>query len=225
MKNFPAFVEKILPGLAIVTAVAIAMTGCQSTSVSADTSSKDVSSQSEPVPVVAPAGSVLRVRLDQALDTERSRPGDRFTGTLESALMADGKEVLPKDTIVDGHVLNAHPSGRLKGRAVLSITLDSVQVDGNSLSVSTGVVTRVSGRHRKRNWALIGGGSGAGALTGALVAGPVGAAIGAGSGAAAGTVGAIVTGKKEVSMPAESLAGFTLKNPLVVQSLNTPANR
>lgn len=220
MKIFPAFNEKILPGLALAATLAFALTGCQSTSVSADTSSQSVR-----VPVVAPAGSVLRVRLDQALDTERSRPGDRFSGTLESPLIADGKEVLAKSTIVEGHVLNAHPSGRLKGRAVLSITLDSVQVDGNTLSVSTGAVTRVSGAHRKRNWTWIGGGSGTGALTGALVAGPVGAAVGAGSGAAAGTVGAIVTGKKQVSMPAESLAGFTLKDPLVVQSANASATQ
>jgi hypothetical protein len=137
--------------------------------------------------------------------------------------MADGKEVLAKSTIVQGHVLSAHPSGRLKGRAVLSITLDSASVNGNTLSLSTGTVTRVSAPHLKRNWTLIGGGSGAGAATGAVVAGPVGAAIGAGSGAVAGTVGAIVTGKKQVSMPAESLAGFTLKNPLVVQSSNAPA--
>lgn len=218
MKNFPASIQKILPGLALLAIGALS--GCQSTSVSANTAS-----QSSQVPVVAPAGSVLRVRLDQALDTERSRPGDRFTGTLASALMADGNEVLPKSTIVHGHVLSSHPSGRLKGRAVLSLTLDSCQWRGRTVSLSTGTVSRVGTRHRKRNFAWIGGGSGAGALTGALIAGPVGAAIGAGSGAAAGTLGAVVTGKKQVSMPAESLAGFTLKNPLVVQRLIAPSEK
>jgi len=135
---------------------------------------------------------------------------------LDSPLMADGKEVLPKGTIVGGHVLSAHASGRLKGRAVLSLTLDSCESNGSAVPVSTTTVVRVSGRHRKRNWALIGGGSGAGALTGGLVAGPIGAAVGAGSGAAAGVVGAAVTGKKQVSMPAETAVGFTLKGPLAL---------
>jgi hypothetical protein len=82
--------------------------------------------------------------------------------------------------------------------------------------LSTTTVARESGRHRKRNWSLIGGGSGAGALTGGLVAGPVGAAIGAGSGAAAGVAGAAITGKKQVSMPAETAVSFTLKDPLAL---------
>jgi hypothetical protein len=206
MKYFPALTGKILPAaLAFVS-----LAGCQSASVSANTAAPPR------VPVVAPAGSVLRVRLDQTLDTERNRPGDRFTGVLDLPLLADGKEVLPRGTIIQGHVLSSRASGRLKGRAVLSLTLDSCELSGSTVPLSTTTVVRVSGRHRKRNWTLIGGGSGTGALTGGLVAGPVGAAVGAGSGAAAGIVGAAVTGKKQVSMPAETSVGFTLRDPLAL---------
>jgi hypothetical protein len=213
MKNFPASMEKIL----LVASAVVTLAGCQSTSVSANADSRQLSSQvSSQVPVVAPAGSVLRVRLDQALDTKRSRPGDRFSGVLDSPLSVDGNNILPKGTIVEGHVLNVHSSGRLKGRAALVLTLDSCQRDGRTLALSAGTAARVSGRHRKRNWALIGGGSGTGALVGGVVAGPVGAVVGAGSGAVAGTVGAAISGKKEVSIPAESVVGFTLKNALVV---------
>jgi hypothetical protein len=208
MKYFPALTGNIL-----LAAAALAMlAGCQSVSVSANSKIGTDSKPVQQVPVVAPAGSVLRVRLDQALDTERSRPGDRFTGELVSPVSASGNEVLPKGTIVEGHVLNAHPSGRLKGRAELSLVLDSCQFGGRTVRIETNPVTRVSRRHRKRNLTLIGGGSGAGALIGGLVAGPAGAVIGAGSGAAAGTAGAFVTGKKQVSMPAETVVGFTLQH-------------
>ncbi len=206
MNYFPALTGKILPA----TLVFLSIAGCQSASVSADTAAPPR------VPVVAPAGSVLRVRLDQTLDTERNRPGDRFTSVLEFPLVADGKEILPKGTIIQGHVLYARASGRLKGRAELSLTLDSCELSGSLIPLSTSTVVRVSGRHRKRNWTLIGGGSGAGALTGGLVAGPVGALVGAGSGAAVGTVGATISGKKQVSMPAETAVGFTLKGPLAL---------
>jgi hypothetical protein len=73
---------------------------------------------------------------------------------------------------------------------------------------------RISGRHRRRNIALIGGGSGVGALIGGLAGGGTGALIGGGAGAAAGTAGAVVTGKKQTGLPAESLVVFHLRKPL-----------
>ena len=210
-KDFPALPMKIL----LAPVLAMALLGCHEASVSA-VGTNTVSNPPAPPPLVAPAGSVLRVRLDQALDTGRSRSGDRFSGVLDSPLYADGTQVLEKGTVVHGHVMYSHPSGRLKGRAVLSLTLDSCEVGGREIALSVNPVTRESGRHRKRNWTWIGGGSGTGALIGGLVGGPVGALAGAGSGAAAGTAGAAITGRKQVGMPAESLAGFTLKNPLVI---------
>jgi hypothetical protein len=44
----------------------------------------------------------------------------------------------------------------------------------------------------------------------------VGAAVGAGAGAVAGTVGAAVTGKKQVVIPAETVVRFTLGAPVRV---------
>jgi len=205
MNNFRSVTQKILP----VAVVLAGLAGCQRAPVAAEASSKQNLTR---VPVVAPAGSVLRVRLDQALDTKRSRPGDRFTGVLDSPLVANRQEVLPKGTIVEGHVLNARASGRLKGRAVLSLTLDSCIWNGRNVPLTTKNIARTSTSHKKRNWALIGGGSGTGALVGGLVAGPVGAAAGAGSGAAVGTAGAALSGRKNVAMPAESVVSFTLRN-------------
>jgi len=201
----------ILPAAMFV----VSLSACHEAPVSANAGIAPKASP-QPVALVAPAGSVLRVRLDQALDTSRNRPGDRFTGALESPVFGEGREVLQQGTVVHGHVMASRPSGRLKGRAILTLTLDSCEVNGQEVALSVSPVTRVSGRHRKRNWTWIGGGSGAGALIGGLVGGPVGALAGAGSGAAAGTAGAAVTGKKEVYMPAESLTGFTLKNALIL---------
>lgn len=245
-KVFPVTTGKIL----LAAMVLAGLEGCQNASVSASNGSNSnpvaasatgapadsagwhpiaananakTNAEERPTPVVVRAGSMLRVRVDRELNTKYSRPGDRFTGVLESPVVAGGTVVLPKGTVVGGHVLTAHPSGRLKGRAVLSITLDTCRVSGREIAVSTSPLTRVSGSHRKRNWALIGGGSGTGGLVGGLVAGPVGLLAGAASGAVAGTAGAVLTGKKEVLLPAESVAGFTLRSPLTVQ-LNGRAN-
>jgi hypothetical protein len=166
------------------------------------------------VRLTAPVGTPARVRLNNALRTSVTRPGDRFTGVLTAPIMSGGGTLVPRGATVTGLVRTSQPSGRLKGRAVLSLALDSVQVGGRSIPLSTDNLVRTSGRHRGRNIALIGGGSGTGALIGGLAGGGVGALIGAGAGAAAGTAGAVITGKKQTGLPAESVVVFRLRKPL-----------
>ena len=71
--------------------------------------------------------------------------------------------------------------------------------------------------HKKRDIVAIGGGSALGALIGGIAGGGKGAAIGAGAGAGAGTAGAALTGKKEISLPAESRLIFRLSRAATVR--------
>lgn len=168
------------------------------------------------IAVTVPSGTPIQVRLNHSLSTDRNRPGDRFEGVLQSPLAVDGRVLAGKGSVVRGFVRDASPSGRLKGRAVLTLALDSIDVHGRTFAIRTGVNTRVSAAHKKRNLKWIGGGSGTGALIGAVAGGGVGAAIGAGAGAAAGLTGAVVTGRRQVRVPAESLMTFRLQQPLTI---------
>lgn len=163
-----------------------------------------------------PAGTELAVRLDHAVSTDRNRPGDRFSGVLAVPVKVGEGVVVPRGALVSGVVRNAAPSGRLKGRALLSLAVNRMEWGGHSYRVETGPVARASAGHKKRNWTLIGGGSGVGALIGGVASGGAGALIGAGAGAAAGTVGAAFTGRKQVRIPAESVLTFRLREPLTV---------
>jgi len=173
-----------------------------------------------PQPAVAalnvPVGTVFDVRLDQAIDTRRNRPGDRFDATLRDAVVVDNRIMIPRGTRFSGHVVDSRASGRLKGHAELSISLDSFQMGGREYEIRTSHVARASGGHKKRNWWIIGGGSGVGSAIGAVAGGPAGALIGAGAGAGAGTAGAVITGKKQVRLPAETLLSFTLREPVAM---------
>ncbi len=164
--------------------------------------------------IVIPKGTALHVRIDESLDTKRNRAGDQFRASLAESIVLEGKTIVPKGTLFVGHVTESEASGRLEGRAVLALTLDSFELAGKDYPVHTGSIDRVSANHKKRNIEMIGGGAGVGALIGGLAGGGKGALIGAGAGAGAGTATAAATGKKEVAVAAESLLSFPLKAPV-----------
>lgn len=126
LKIFPMAILKILP-VGLLVAV---LTGCH-------TSSASVEASTTRNPVVAPAGTVLRVRLKQTLETGRSRPGDRFSGTLESGVVAGSLEILPKGTKVEGHI---EPAEGHNGHPVLALTLDGYEREGRWYALSTRIV-------------------------------------------------------------------------------------
>jgi hypothetical protein len=165
---------------------------------------------------VIPAGTEIHVRLDRTLDTKRDRAGRLFGATLASPVLVDGRVIVPSGTAFEGRVVEAKESGRLKGRAVLGLALVSFHLNGATYSIETGPTVRTSHSHKRRNLALIGGGSGGGAAIGAIAGGGPGALIGAGAGAAAGVTTAFITGKKNVRLPAETPLYFSLRNQVQV---------
>jgi hypothetical protein len=167
--------------------------------------------------VSLPAGTAVRVRLVEAVDTDNDHSGDVFTATLDSPLVIGKDVVVPRGARFQGRVTSSDPSGRLKGRAYLALTLDSFDLNGQKYVLRTNTVERVSDPHKKRNWMLIGGGSGVGAAIGAIAGGGKGAAIGAAAGAGAGTAGAAATGKMQVRLPAETPLTFSLSKPVPVK--------
>ena len=169
-----------------------------------------------PAALAIPAGAPLEVRVDENLNTRRNHAGDGFDATLANAVVVSGQTVLPAGTRFHGHVTRSQPSGRLKGHAVLVLTLDGFRIEGRRYRIRTNQVERESGGHRKRDEVSIGGGAGFGAAMGGIAGGGVGAAIGAAAGAGAGTVGAAITGKKEIGVRAESLMRFRLETPVAL---------
>jgi hypothetical protein len=167
-------------------------------------------------PVTIPDGTSLSVILDQTLSSGGNRSGDKFTATVSDPVIVNGKAIIPKDAHVEGHVVDANASGRLKGVARLVVALDSVEVDGKNYDIQTSDISRVGRNHNKRNAEFIGGGAGAGALIGGLAGGGKGALIGAAAGAGAGTGAAAYTGKQDVRLPAETRMSFRLTKPVTI---------
>jgi hypothetical protein len=169
-------------------------------------------SETREAPIVIPAGTRIEVRLAQTLDTKYARPGDRFSATLDNPILTGNRVIVPRGTPFEGAVVESRSSGRFRGRAVLVVRLRSFRLNGVTYPIATSPDTTVSGNHKKRNLAFMGGGPAAGAGIGALAAGGAGALIGAGAGAVAGTTTALITGKKNVRLPVESRMVFSLSS-------------
>jgi len=169
-----------------------------------------------PDPVTVPEATAIHVTLNNAIASDRNRPGDHFEATVSEPVVINGKTVIPEGARATGLVVDAHPSGRLMGRARLQVALEAVELNGSRYQIRTYSDARVGGRHKKRNLALIGGGAGGGMLIGAVAAGGKGALIGGPIGAGAGTVAALATGKKDVHLPAETRLTFNLADPVAV---------
>ncbi|MFQ5694944.1 MAG: hypothetical protein ACE5HB_03055 [Terriglobia bacterium] len=167
--------------------------------------------------IVLPVGTELQVRLNTGLNSKDNKAGDTFSGVLNQAVVAGEKVAIPKGADVKGRVTKTVPSGRLKQRAELWVTLTSVSVGGRSYQVSTDTAGHEEGSKTKRNILFIGGGSGTGAAIGGATGGGKGAGIGAAIGAGAGTAAAMLTGKREVKFPAETVLAFQLEEALRVR--------
>jgi len=164
-----------------------------------------------------PAGTTLSVRLIDSLSSAKNRVGEPFAASVDVPVVVGGKTVVPRGARVNGEVVSAVASGRLRTPAKLYLKLVSIEINGRTYPLSTGFTGRTEKSHAQRNVAAIGGGAAAGAIIGAIAGGGKGAAIGSVAGAGAGTAGATATGKKDVEYPSERLLRFTLKNALTVQ--------
>src|SRR3989441_11373374 len=141
---------------------------------------------SSPPPMMVPKQTPIHITLNQTLASNRRKPGQHFEATVSEPVMLDGKTVIPRGAKVEGRVVDAHPSGRLMGRARLRMALDAVQVNGQTYDIRTASYAREGSAHKKRNLLWIGGGAGGGAFISALAGGGGGGLIRRGPGGGGG---------------------------------------
>jgi hypothetical protein len=154
------------------------------------------------VTAVLPVGTPIRVTLDQTLDTHRTKAGDAFSAKVSEPIMLNGMVMVPAGSSLQGHVLRVSEPRRIKGRPVIQLKTESLQLpDGQSYAINASVVdtNRVNGTHvddegriiggtrTKRDNIELGAGTGAGSIVGVIAAGARGTLIGAGAGAGVAT--------------------------------------
>ncbi len=170
-----------------------------------------------PKPIVIPSGTRFEVRLLDPISSADNKSGDTFKAALEQDLVADGKIVVPRGSTVTGRLMGVKASGRVEGRAAMSITLTEVMIGETAYPIQTNTLSFEAEKTTKQDATKVGIGAGVGAIIGAIAGGGKGAAIGAAVGGGAGTATVLATKGKEVKFALEDKFSFVLSNDLTVK--------
>lgn len=167
--------------------------------------------------VMVPAGTVLRVQLENSIASDSSRLEDVVRGHLVAPIVVDGRTVVPTNSPVVGHVTQAVRSGKVKGLARIGVRFDSLTADDDRYAIRTRQWTKIAPSTKGKDAAKIGLPAAGGAIVGGIVGGKKGAAIGAGAGGGAGTAVVMTTGGKEVRLGRGAVLYVRLDRPLSVR--------
>jgi hypothetical protein len=169
--------------------------------------------------------SLLRLRLNDSLNSKNANVGDQFRSTVVDPVYVRGLQVIPSTSIVTGHVTHVTRAGRKSNAGSLNVAFTSVQLpNGKSYPLNGSLATSGSadnedevkgGSSKKRNVAFVAGG----AVVGGLINGVAGAGIGAG----AGIAGALLKKGKEAEVKPGTEFNIILNKQLVLPEYK-PAN-
>lgn len=171
-------------------------------------------------PVVVPAGTTIRVRVNRVLASDKLTAGDHFDGIVSNDVTAGGYVAIPRGASVQGVVVDSKSSGAISGRGELSLQLTSISMGGKVYPVISDVWQQ-SGPDKTGHTIANAAGLGiVGALIGGIAGRGAGAAIGAGVGAGAGVAASAATPKGQVVIPPEGMVTFNLAQPANVATVS-----
>jgi hypothetical protein len=173
-----------------------------------------------PATLTLPAGTIIRVRVDEWLSSDRNLPGDIFSAVLDQPIVVDGWVIARRGQAESGKVAVAKKSGQGSASSQLGVQLsDLTLVDGQQLPLQTEMQqTSAGSKSSGRDAAVIGTTTGVGAAIGAVADGGPGAAVGAGLGVVAGIAGVMATRGRPTVIPPETVLSFRLQAPVTIST-------
>lgn len=164
-----------------------------------------------------PAGTIMKIRMIDAVDSEVSQLGQTFQASLDEPIVGpDGETLVGRGADIVAKLVEDKQSGKISGRTELTLDLVSMRVGGRMVDLTTEEVTTSSDSRTGKSAKVIGGTAAVGAILGGIFGGGKGAAIGATSGAGAGTAVQVLTKGQRVKIPSETRLSFTLQNAVKI---------
>lgn len=175
------------------------------------------------------ANQVMRVRLNDELNSEKARIGDTFTSTLVDPVYSKtGLLLAPQGSTLSGRVINVQRAQKNGKPAVLDVQFTSLHLPNGYRRALNGSLTDLESstgtsdnegsvtahKTSRRKLKFIGGGAAGGAVIGAIAGGGKGLAIGAGVGAITGAITGRVKKGHEVKVKSGTEFGVILNAPV-----------
>lgn len=179
-----------------------------------------------------PANTIIRVRLNEPLNSGTARIGDRFSANVvEPVYAGSGVEVVPVGSKVWGRVTQVNRAQKRRPGNI-TVAFNSIGLPNGRTTVINGSLTTLQaddvnsdnegtvkgGSNQKRDAVFIGGGAATGAIIGAIAGGGKGAAIGGILGGALGTGARVFEKEKEAEVKSGTEFGVILN-----RSVSLPA--
>jgi hypothetical protein len=180
-----------------------------------------------PTPVTIESGTVLNIRMIDAVDTAKNHAGDSFRATLDSPITVGDKVIIPEGADVVGRIAELKDAGHFAGKPELALELASLSVNGRKYTLHTNQYSRAGKSRGSSTAKKVGTGAAIGAVIGGIAGGGKGAAIGAAAGAGMGGGVQAATKAEQVRVESEALLSFRLESPLTlmpVKNIQRPRN-
>ena len=164
------------------------------------------------------AGTKIRLRMDNEINSKVSSTGDTFTATISEPVKVRETVVLPIGTVIEGRVTGVKRAAFGGRNGSLTILFETMRLPGGERRAINGVpVNRLTAKSAQPlNVLTVAGGTALGAIFGAVSKAENGALIGAAIGTGAGAGIAFIRKGKDVRIRAEEEFEIELTRKVVL---------
>jgi len=164
-------------------------------------------------PIVVPEGTVIPVELLNRLSTKTIKEGDNVYARTIFPISIDNQIVIPVGTNVQGKIKAAERPGRVKGKASLTLSFQTMilpngvklpiygSLGGSDTGTREGEATIKGESTKGKDAGDIAKAGATGGIIGGVIRGKKGAAIGGGAGAGVALAGVLLSRGEDLDLP------------------------
>lgn len=187
--------------------------------------------------VLLPVGTAIWMKLDAAVSTKDSKPGETFSGKISKDVVVEGKTIIPMGATLSGRIMRLDQPRRIAGRPAIQLLPETVTfVDGKALPISAVIVDTGDPKHlhvngegrikgpgmdQKDKIEMVAG-TGAGTIAGTIIKLGTGTWMGAAAGAAF-TTGHWLIRRHSLELPQGTELIMEISNPVAAPTQAQPS--
>jgi hypothetical protein len=178
---------------------------------------ESASNQTELEELVVPADSVIGLRIQTQVSSERARIEDRVDARVTRDVRVNGAVAIPAGTRAIGSVKVVERGGKFRNQGRLGIRFHTLLLPDNAeIPISSDTIYREGEAPGNESAKRVGGGAAVGSIVGAIIGGSKGALIGGAAGAGAGSASVAAGDRSTATLSAGTEVSVRLLSAVTV---------